>query len=155
MSSIRRFALLVAAAIAVGGLSQRAEAIENGHFVVNPASGFAADGFDPVAYFVVARLREGKPEFETSWEDAAWRFANEGNRDAFVREPLVYAPRFGGRCPVALARGYPAEGNPRIWAVYDNRLYFFYSEQNKLAFEADPALSVADAQATWDKLFPY
>lgn len=130
-------------------------ALENGHFIINPATGFAANGHDPVAYFVDRTLREGKPEFEASWSDVAWRFANEGNRDAFLRNPLVYAPSYGGHCPVALARGYPAEGDPRLWAVFDDRLYFFYSEENMQEFSEAPTTIVSEAQETWDRLFPF
>jgi len=130
-------------------------ALENGHFITNPSTGFAANGHDPVAYFVDRMLREGKPEHEVLWGDVAWRFTNEGNRDAFLRNPLVYAPSYGGHCPVALARGYPAEGDPRLWAIYEDRLYFFYSEENMQEFSEAPTTIVSEAQETWDRLFPF
>ena len=159
MSSIVRFARTFAAGVALvlAALSApvTVSALENGHFIIDPATGFAAQGNDPVAYFVERELRPGRPEFEAMWGEAAWRFANAGNKDAFLRDPLVYAPNFGGHCPVALAKGYPAEGDPRIWAIHDNRLYFFYSQENLQAFVADPDGIVAEAQQTWDKLFPY
>jgi hypothetical protein len=132
-----------------------AGALENGHFIIDPSTGFAAQGYDPVAYFVDRALRPGAADYETMWGKAAWRFANEGNRAAFVRDPLVYAPTFGGHCPVALAKGYPAEGDPRLWAIHRNRLYFFYSQENMQEFIAAPDGIVAEAQQTWDKLFPY
>lgn len=130
-------------------------AIENGHFVMDPSTGFAAEGYDPVAYFVDRGPREGSSDHETSWNGAAWRFVNEGNRAAFDEAPLVYAPKFGGRCPIALARGYPAEGDPRLWAIFGDRLYFFFSRANLLDFTRDPEAVLAKAEASWDRLFPY
>ena len=157
MSSFVRFCSKVTLAL-VFGLSLvpgSVRALDNGHFVINPATGFAADGYDPVAYFVDRTLREGTPAHEVSWGEVAWRFANEGNRDAFLRNPLVYAPSYGGHCPVALARGYPAEGDPQLWAVFEDRLYFFYSKENMKEFSKAPTTIVSEAQETWDRLFPF
>ena len=153
MSSIVRFAMITA--VALIGMGTGARALENGHFVIDPATGFAADGYDPVAFFVDRTLRKGDPDHETIWDKVGWRFANEGNREAFLRDPLVYAPSYGGRCPVALARGYPAEGDPRLWAIYEDRLYFFYSKENMTAFADDPAGFITKARESWDRLYPY
>lgn len=155
MSSIGRFVALFVLIASVLAISEPARALENGHFVFDPATGFAANGNDPVAYFVDGAIREGDPDYEARWGKVAWRFVNEGNRDAFVRDPLVYAPGFGGRCPVALARGYPAEGNPRLWSVYEERLYFFYSQEHMQAFADDPDQILAEARQSWNKQFPY
>jgi len=165
MSSIRRyfpgaavlraFAVTVAATT-IGSIAPLpAEALENGHFVTNTATGFAADGYDPVAYFVDRTMRDGKPEFEAMWSGVAWRFVNQGNKAAFLRDPLVYAPAFGGHCPVALARGFPAEGDPRMWAIFDDQLYFFYSQENMLEFKNAPATVVAEARDGWDRIYPF
>lgn len=135
--------------------SPPAVAIENGHFVVDSSTGFAADGYDPVAYFVDRSPREGSGDYESNWNGVAWRFVNEGNRAAFDEDPLVYAPKFGGHCPIALARGYPAEGDPRLWAIFGDRLYFFFSQANLLDFTKDPEAVLAKAEASWDRLFPY
>jgi YHS domain-containing protein len=129
--------------------------IDNGHFVVEQSTGFAADGYDPVAYFVDQTARAGLPDYEASWMKVTWRFLNEGNRDAFLKDPYVYAPQYGGHCPVALSRGFPAEGSPRTWAIHDERLYFFFSEESLEAFEQDPEAVLTRAEATWNELFPY
>lgn len=155
MSAIRWIAAGCAFVTALPLALGPAAAVDNGHFVVDPATGFAADGHDPVAYFVDHDMREGSPDFEARWKEVAWRFVNEGNRAAFLRDPLVYAPGFGGHCPVALARGFPAEGDPRIWSVYGNRLYFFHSLDNQREFIADPEAVVADARTTWERLHPF
>jgi len=132
-----------------------APAAENSHFVVDPTTGFAAEGYDPVAYFVDRAPREGSGGNEFEWSDVSWRFVNEGNLEAFRKNPLVYAPRFGGHCPIALARGYPAEGDARIWAIFGDRLYFFFSQANMLEFTKDPETALAEAEENWVRLFPY
>ena len=56
---------------------------------------------------------------------------------------------------VAAILTHPAEGDPRLWAVFDDRLYFFYSEENMQEFSEAPTTIVSEAQETWDRLFPF
>ena len=69
--------------------------------VVNPNTGLALSGFDPVAYFTDGKPQFGRPELEFRNNGAVWRFRNEGDRAAFADHPEVYMPRFGGYDPVA------------------------------------------------------
>ena len=85
--------------------------------VINRYTGLAIDGFDPVAYFADAKPQLGRAELELRFGGATWRFHNEGNRAAFAAAPDVYAPRFGGYDPVALARGAPTAGHPELWLI--------------------------------------
>ena len=64
--------------------------------VADPLSGIAIFGFDPVAYFVEGRARAGERGHEAIWSGVAWRFCSEANRIAFLRNPDVFAPAFGG-----------------------------------------------------------
>jgi hypothetical protein len=58
-------------------------------------------------------------------------------------------PRFGGYDPLAIARGAAVPGDPRIWLIAGERLYLFYSAENKAAFAADQASAVAEADRQW------
>ena len=73
--------------------------------MVDRNSGLAISGFDPVAYFIDGAASLGKGEFEASFAGAVWRFRNEGNRGAFMADPDIYMPRFGGYDPIGVARG--------------------------------------------------
>jgi YHS domain-containing protein len=97
-------------------------------------SGLAIDGFDPVAYFVDQRPLAGKAEFETTWRGATWRFANAANRDAFLADPDVFAPAFGGYDAEAITRGVTAGSDPGIFAIIADRLYLFRSENSRAQF---------------------
>jgi hypothetical protein len=50
---------------------------------------------------------------------------SDENRPAFIADPEVYRPRFGGYGPVGLARGVAVAGNPRLWHISERRLYLF------------------------------
>ncbi len=121
--------------------------------VVDAFTGLAIDGFDPVAYFVGGEPRQGRRDYETVWAGAVWRFANEGNRDAFAAAPGIYAPRFGGHCAASAAEGQVARGDPLSWTIAGGRLLFFRDGPTMSAFLAGPgAAMLARAEANWPGL---
>jgi hypothetical protein len=117
--------------------------------VVDPNSGLAISGFDPVAYFINSQALPGKDEFEQVVAGTIWRFRNAGNRAAFVADPDVYGPRFGGYDPVGVARGVAVAGNPLLWVISDQRLYFFYTAETREEFVSDRDLTVSTADRAW------
>ena len=112
-------------------------------------TGLAIFGFDPVAYFTDAKAIAGRPEFELDAPDAIWRFRSDGNRAAFVANPDVYRPRYGGYDPMALGRGIAVAGNPTIWLVIGERLFLFYTPQSRDTFGRDPETAAAAADERW------
>jgi hypothetical protein len=146
--------VLVTVAAAVGLLAAIAGSGPGGaatteYLVVDRHSGLAIGGFDPMAYFLDGTPKLGRGEFELRHAGAVWRFRNEGNRAAFAAHPEIYAPRFGGYDVVAVARGAGLPGDPRIWVISEERLYLFYSAENKAAFVAEQRQTVADADKRW------
>lgn len=117
------------------------------YFLADPVTGYAIGGYDPVAFFVDRRPRMGQPKLEYSWRGARWLFLNEGNKAAFERAPEVYAPQFAGCGAYALAEGYATAGNPSIFVVIEDRLYFFHTVVNRFLFLVERETAIADAQA--------
>jgi hypothetical protein len=120
--------------------------------VVDPHSGLAIGGVDPVAYFTDQEALPGRDAFEHAFAGVVWRFRNEGNEAAFKGAPEVYMPRFGGYDPLGVARGVPVPGNPRFWLIVDDRLYLFYSAATKEAFAQDSDRMVTTAETAWQSL---
>ena len=117
--------------------------------VANPHTGLAIDGYDPVAYFTDAAAKLGLSEFELRHAGVTWRFRNVGNRAAFVANPNVFMPRFGGYDPTAIARGASAPGHPELWIIAENRLYLFYSTAARDTFKAAPDSIIEEAERVW------
>jgi YHS domain-containing protein len=126
--------------------------LEAAPVVVNPNTGLAISGVDPVAYFIDGKPVFGKPEFEMTYDGTVWRFENEGNRAAFKADPDVYMPRFGGYDPMAIAQGKWVAGYPMIWAVVGERLYLFYDEAGRAAFLADAGRIIETATRKWPEV---
>jgi hypothetical protein len=116
---------------------------------INPQSGLAISGFDPVAYFTEASAKEGRPGVEYTREGVTWRFRNEGNRAAFADRPDIYGPRFGGYDPVAIARGASVPGHPMFWLVFGQRRYLVYNAKARATFAAEPEQVIAAAERKW------
>jgi YHS domain-containing protein len=146
--------ILAAAALPAGlGLapaSLRAATTER--VVTNRYTGLALDGFDPVAYFVDAAPRFGRVELEFRYAGATWRFVNQGNRAAFMANPDIYMPRFGGYDAIAVARGTGTPGHPKLWRIADQRLYLFYSEEARSAFIQNPEGVIEAAERHWPEV---
>jgi hypothetical protein len=120
--------------------------------IVNATTGLAISGFDPVAYFTDDKTMPGKPDLELDVQGAVRRFRNDGNRAAFRLQPDGYRPRFGGYDPVAIARDRAVAGHPLFWAIAGERLYLFYSAEDRAAFIADPGRILAVAERKWPQV---
>jgi YHS domain-containing protein len=119
------------------------------YVVSDSHTGLAIAGFDPVAYFTDAAPKLGTGEFELTYAGVVWSFCNEGNRAAFVADPQVYMPQFGGYDPTGVTRGVAVPGDPRLWMVSGERLYLFYTEKARTTFAADPDQIKAAAEGKW------
>jgi len=117
--------------------------------VADPHNGLAISGYDPVGYFSDGGPSLGRADFEYDSGGAVWRFRNAGNRAAFAADPAVYTPQFGGYDPVGIVRGTPLAGDPRFWLVQGQRLYLFYSEDNRQAFVREPERFATDSRRAW------
>lgn len=142
-------ALAVSAAVAAGAAAGGAT---TERIVGDWRTGLALHGFDPVAYFVESRALSGRADLEYSHGGMTWRFCNEGNLNAFKRDPDVYTPEFGGYDPLAVSRGVTTPGHPEFWLVFRNRLILFHSGENRAAFLTAAERVMALAESKWPEV---
>jgi hypothetical protein len=109
-------------------------------------------GFDPVAYFMDGKSVEGSRQFTFMWKGAIWRFASQGNRDAFSAAPERYAPQYGGYCAWAASQNYVAPGDPRHWRIVSGKLYVNYDARVQTTWERDIPGHIKAADANWPGL---
>jgi len=112
----------------------------------------ALGGMDAVSLRDAGRPVGGNPSISTRWKGHEWRFANEANRAAFEANPRVYAPGFGGNCPVALADGERRPGQPELFVVIDKTLYLTSSAEARRRLNQNPAEVLERAAAQWKRL---
>ncbi|KCZ92909.1 YHS domain-containing (seleno)protein [Hyphomonas johnsonii] len=115
-------------------------------------SSTALQGHDPVAYFTDGAPLKGSDAFTTEYKGATFRFASAANRDAFIADPEMYAPQYGGYCAWAMADGKYAKGDARYWKIVDGKLYLNYNRSIQDKWNADIPGFVARADAAWSAL---
>lgn len=141
--------LVFAFALLAAMNASQASGLRAGEVWCDPLTGFAIGGYDPVAYFVRHAPGLGAHGVELNVDGIAWKFANKANREVFARDPEVYAPRYAGRDPMQLARGYEALGNPHHWLIENGALYLFASALSRSQWlEASPD-ERAQASKNW------
>ena len=94
---------------------------------VNLKKGYAAEGYDVVAYFG-NEAKEGNKLFSTTYKGIKYKFASKENLQEFSKTPERYVPEYGGFCAYAVAeKGEKVGVNPKTFQIIDNKLYLFYN----------------------------
>ncbi|WP_296316218.1 YHS domain-containing (seleno)protein [Winogradskyella sp. UBA3174] len=93
----------------------------------NTKKGFAAEGYDVVAYFNNEAL-EGSKKFTTKFDRINYKFNSQKNLDAFEKNPKAFIPQYGGYCAYAVAKSSKKVSiNPETFEIRDGKLYLFYN----------------------------
>ncbi len=112
----------------------------------------AIHGHDPVAYFTEGQAMLGSAKYTAKYGGAAFRFVSEANKKAFEKNPTRYAPQFGGFCAFGVSVGSKFDGDPRIFKVVDNRLYFNLNPEIRENWVKDIPGNIAKAETNWTRI---
>lgn len=141
---------VVLLAMAAVGSANEATSTSNG---LTAAGGpLAIHGFDAVSYFSGSEPQRGLAEFSTLWNDAVYRFASKKNLRLFIKNPQKYAPRFGGFCAYGVSVGKKFDGDPEVFRIVDDRLYFNLNPEIKTTWEKDLARNIEKAEGQWGSI---
>ena len=77
--------------LAAGRSAAAEDVVNTGYF-----GDVAIKGYDTVAYFAEHKAVKGSDKFAYRWLGANWYFSSAENRELFKREPVKYAPQYGG-----------------------------------------------------------
>ena len=111
--------------------------------------GAAIRGYDPVAYHTVGEPAKGSSDYTLTWNDSLWMFSSQENLDLFTSDPEKYAPRYGGYCAWAAAKGYIASTIPEAWAIHEGQLYLNYSRRIQRRWSRDIPGNIAKGDLNW------
>jgi YHS domain-containing protein len=156
---MNRFVLTIAAAATALSFANAAFAGEQ--FV--DETGFAASGYDVVAYFslpqnAVGQMQtapvEGNRAITAEYNGATFAFASEANRDLFTANPDQYVPQYDGHCAYGVAKGGKVPGNPTLWRIVDDKLYLNITKNVVGFWEEDIPGNLELSTANWPSLDP-
>lgn len=112
----------------------------------------AFDGYCPVSFQTVSQATKGQPQFRAVYNGMVFHLASAEARDTFVKEPARFVPQYRGYCAAAISTNRRYPGDPRLFAVVDNKTYFLFDEKAKATFEADPKTIISQADEKWKTL---
>jgi YHS domain-containing protein len=124
-------------------------------------SGFAASGYDVVAYWSLKQKAvgsaqpaavPGKKTITTKFNGATWAFSSEENRDKFLKNPSKYVPAYDGHCAYGVAQGVKVPTNPNYWRIVDGKLYLNITKTVSGYWEKDIRSFIQTANKTWKGL---
>jgi len=107
----------------------------------------------------------GSPEFTSSYNGYQFNFVSAENQQLFETNPSKYAPQFGGFCAWGIGGEFcPSyswaadclgpSGDWGKWTVHNEKLYFFFKDEAKEKFAADPDTYAAYGEQRWGEWFP-
>ncbi|MTI11459.1 YHS domain-containing (seleno)protein [Curvivirga aplysinae] len=118
-------------------------------------SNTAIEGYDPLSYHDRGQEEAGTEEFSYKWNGAVWHFTSKEGRDAFIKDPKLYAPQYGGYCSNQMSLGNIHGGDPQVWLIHKKKLYLFGANVGKKRWQSnnlDEMVQAADAH--WNKVKP-
>jgi YHS domain-containing protein len=115
-------------------------------------SGYAIQGYDPVAFFTDHKPVKGDPKFLFKHDGAIYFFASKEHRELFRANPAKYEPEFGGYCAYGVSRNKLVEIDVDAFQIVDGKLLLQYSKGVRDDFNKNAKDNLAKADANWPVL---
>ena len=147
-------ALLIVGGLVGAGAAQPPPTTSGGSgmALLNLEDSIALHGYDAVAYFTRNRAVKGSKRIIERLGGAEYHFASSGDRYEFLRDAPRYQPQFGGYCATSMAMGRLEDINPKIFLIYDGKLYMFNNQDFLDLFRRDPRRTIYEARQHYFKL---
>lgn len=120
--------------------------------VLTDKRGVALGGYDPVTYFANGAPMKGNAKIEATFNGALYYFVSQDNRATFEKEPMKYAPAYGGFCGYAASVGKVRPADPLIWSIVDGQLIVQHTKGADGLWKKDVAGNKAKADKYWPLL---
>ncbi|MAZ71576.1 MAG: hypothetical protein CMC70_00365 [Flavobacteriaceae bacterium] len=123
---------------------------------IHTKNGYAAEGYDVVAYFSNQAL-EGDKINTTTHGGVKYKFATDKNLKTFMANPEKYTPQYGGYCAYQIAnKGKRVQIDPESYQIMDGKLYLFYDflfiDTLKKWNKEGPEIMQEKADKNWEEM---
>jgi YHS domain-containing protein len=114
--------------------------------------GVALQGYDPVSYFTEGNPAKGDPKIEATFNGALYHFVSQQHRETFEKNPVKYAPAYGGFCGYAASIGKVRPSDPLLWSIVDGQLIVQHAKSALELWQKDVAGNKTKADKNWPLL---
>jgi YHS domain-containing protein len=114
--------------------------------------GVALQGYDPVSYFTGGKPVHGDPKIEATFNGALYHFVSQEDRETFEKNPVKYAPAYGGYCGYAASIGKVRPADPLLWSIVDGQLIVQHTKSAVELWQKDIDGNKAKADKNWPLL---
>jgi len=90
--------------------------------------------------------------FEATFNGALYHFVSQEHREVFEKDPIKYAPAYGGYCGYAASIGKVRPANPMRWSVVDGQLIVQHTKGAVELWDKDVSGNKAKADKNWPLL---
>ena len=120
--------------------------------VFTDKKGVALEGYDPITYFVDGKPVKGDAKIEATFNGALYHFVSQEHRETFEKNPVKYAPAYGGYCGYAASIGKVRPANPLLWSIVDGQLIVQHTQGAVDLWAKDVPGNKAKADKFWPRL---
>ena len=114
--------------------------------------GVALEGYDPISYFADGKPAKGNLSIEATFNGALYHFTSQEHRTIFEKDPIKYAPAYGGYCGYAASIGKVRPANPKLWSIVGGQLIVQHTKGAVDLWNKDVAANKAKADGNWPRL---
>ena len=106
-------------------------------------------GHCPVSYQLADKAVKGEEKYKVVYRAKVYHLASTEAKEAFLKNPEKYEPKYRGFCAVGVARNkrFPTDGS--VFSVVDGKTYLLWDTEAKKEFDVDPAEVIKKADANW------
>jgi YHS domain-containing protein len=115
-------------------------------------NGVALEGYDPISYFADGKPAKGDAKIEATFNGALYHFNSQEHRETFEKNPVKYAPAYGGYCGYAASVGKVRPANPLVWSIVDGRLIVQHTKGADELWQKDVPGNKMKADKYWPLL---
>jgi len=111
-----------------------------------------AAGYDLVSYQTGKKPVQGNGNFVATVDGVNYLFSSKSNLARFNKNQRKYLPQYGGYCAFGTAVGKKFIGDPTVWEVVDEKLYFNLDNGIKKTWVKDIPGNIAKANKNWKEI---
>lgn len=137
------------ALISIMGMATAAPAFA-GDDVANSLVG--VQGYDLVSYHEKAGPAAGNGNHVAEYNGVTYLFTSDEHKKAFEANPEKYLPQYGGYCAFGASVNKKFVGDPKVWALVDDKLYLNLDKKIQAEWNKDRAGRIKTADANWPNI---